>query len=180
MAISPEVDVQALARDAVRAPLSVAAGARRELSRPRKSSSWGRSHDNSSRPTKLTINVPSSPNQALNNQTLNPSLRTTHNPRHGLSITQCPHCDRQRQRHNSSWFRRRRCAQMLLPVIRGTAEACADNGGRIGGRCIHRTTSTTIQGAVQDQLPIGARHCHRLGRHGEDMAIRLHRRTEDG
>jgi hypothetical protein len=136
-------EVQAWTRDAVRVPLS---SMRKRVVNFRDSEgapTRGSSHDNTSSPRQNHCpSVIIVPDRYPELPTSKPVA--TLRPRHGLPITQCSHCDRQWQWNHQSWIRRRGCAKMLFPVIRRTTEACADNGRRIGGRCIHRTTSTTI------------------------------------
>jgi len=137
------LEVRAPARDAVRVPLSSMPKRVVNFRDSEGAPTWRSCHDTSSSPRQknrlsTVIAADRSPRLPTSESIVIPQ------PRHGLPATQCSDRDRQRQWNYQSWIRRRGCAKMLLPVIRRTTEACADNGRRIGGRRVHRTTSTTI------------------------------------
>jgi hypothetical protein len=137
------LEVQAPARDAVRVPLSSMPKRVVNFAIEKELQIGEAATTTALRPVKTTLTIPPRPRSPLSRTTHSQTHRY-HGPRHGLPITQCSHCDRQWKWYHQSWICRRGCAEMLFSVICRTAEACADNGRRIGGRCIHRTTSTTI------------------------------------
>lgn len=63
---------------------------------------------------------------------------------------------------------------MLLPVLRGAAEASAGTGRRIGGGYVHRKQSAGIARVAEDQISAGAWDSDGLGGYGEDMAVYLY------
>lgn len=68
---------------------------------------------------------------------------------------------------------------MLLPLLRGTAEAHAGVGGGAGGGRLYRAAGAGAAGLVEDSVSLGARHRDGLGRYGADLAICIYGGVED-